>query len=152
MPGKYGDIEVTFIGRDDLVCNTRSTKRAKDKADIEELTGRQTISDAPSHAPEKECESMPRTRLLYLILLTLLSITAPHARCQAPNAWENRQPLKRGARNLPETGDHPGNVFRHGQAVRIARPGKAARATRWQVIDETGRERHDFRKTVQGYG
>lgn len=35
--GKYGDVEVTFIGRDDLVKNKKSTPRAKDKGDVEEL-------------------------------------------------------------------------------------------------------------------
>jgi hypothetical protein len=36
--GRYGPVEVTFIGRDDLVRNKSSTTRAKDKADVEELT------------------------------------------------------------------------------------------------------------------
>ncbi len=36
--GKYGDIEVFFIGRDDLIKNKGSTPRSKDKADIEELS------------------------------------------------------------------------------------------------------------------
>lgn len=36
--GKYGRTEVTFIGRDDLIRNKRATPRAKDKADVEELT------------------------------------------------------------------------------------------------------------------
>ena len=35
--GKYGDNEVYFIGKEDLLQNKRSTTRAKDKADIEEL-------------------------------------------------------------------------------------------------------------------
>jgi hypothetical protein len=34
---KYGDIEVVFIGKDDLVKNKKSTNRAKDKVDVEEL-------------------------------------------------------------------------------------------------------------------
>lgn len=37
--GRYSDIEVTFIGREDLLKNKRSTERTKDKADVEELTG-----------------------------------------------------------------------------------------------------------------
>jgi hypothetical protein len=36
--GRYGDIEVTFIGRQELIRNKSSTQRAKDKADVEELT------------------------------------------------------------------------------------------------------------------
>jgi len=36
--GKYGRVEVTFIGRQDLIRNKSSTARAKDKADVEELT------------------------------------------------------------------------------------------------------------------
>jgi hypothetical protein len=36
--GRYGRVEATFIGRDDLVRNKSSTTRAKDKADVEELT------------------------------------------------------------------------------------------------------------------
>ena len=35
--GKYGDVEVYFIGREDLLKNKTSTKRLKDKADAEEL-------------------------------------------------------------------------------------------------------------------
>ncbi|MBF0544586.1 MAG: hypothetical protein HQM08_09140 [Candidatus Riflebacteria bacterium] len=35
--GKYGDLEVYFIGKDDLLKNKKATKRAKDKADVEEL-------------------------------------------------------------------------------------------------------------------
>lgn len=36
--GKYGDVDVTFIGRADLIRNKLATPRAKDKADVEELT------------------------------------------------------------------------------------------------------------------
>jgi hypothetical protein len=36
--GRYGDVEVTFIGLADLVRNKKATPRAKDKADVEELT------------------------------------------------------------------------------------------------------------------
>lgn len=36
--GKYGSVEVSFIGRRDLIRNKSSTPRAKDKADVEELT------------------------------------------------------------------------------------------------------------------
>lgn len=43
--GKYGDVEVTFIGFDDLIQNKRSTQRAKDKADIEELTRDDTMDN-----------------------------------------------------------------------------------------------------------
>src|SRR4030042_5000414 len=35
----YGDIEVNFIGRSDLIQNKRSTDRLQDKADAEELSG-----------------------------------------------------------------------------------------------------------------
>ena len=35
--GTYGQTQVTFIGREDLIRNKRSTPRAKDKADAEEL-------------------------------------------------------------------------------------------------------------------
>lgn len=35
--GKYGNIEVSFIGKNDLIKNKKSTSRAKDKADVEEL-------------------------------------------------------------------------------------------------------------------
>jgi len=36
--GRYGGVEVNFIGREDLLRNKRSTSRAKDKADVEELS------------------------------------------------------------------------------------------------------------------
>jgi hypothetical protein len=36
--GTYGSVEVSFIGREDLIRNKSATPRAKDKADIEELT------------------------------------------------------------------------------------------------------------------
>lgn len=36
--GKYSETEVSFIGRSDLLLNKRSTLRAKDKADVEELS------------------------------------------------------------------------------------------------------------------
>ena len=36
--GRYGDVEVTFIGLADLVKNKQATPRAKDKGDLEELT------------------------------------------------------------------------------------------------------------------
>jgi hypothetical protein len=35
--GRYGDVEVTFIGLADLVKNKKATPRAKDKGDVEEL-------------------------------------------------------------------------------------------------------------------
>ncbi len=35
--GRYGSVEVNFIGRLDLITNKRSSKRAKDKGDAEEL-------------------------------------------------------------------------------------------------------------------
>ena len=35
--GAYGGVEVTFIGRDDLIRNKRATPRAQDKVDAEEL-------------------------------------------------------------------------------------------------------------------
>ncbi len=36
--GRYGNVEVNFIGRLDLIKNKLSTKRARDKADVEELS------------------------------------------------------------------------------------------------------------------
>ena len=36
--GTYGEVEVAFIGREDLVKNKQATPRAKDKGDVEELT------------------------------------------------------------------------------------------------------------------
>ena len=36
--GRYGSVEATFIGFDDLIRNKQSTRRAKDKGDVEELT------------------------------------------------------------------------------------------------------------------
>lgn len=36
--GIYGDVEVTFIGFNDLIKNKKATPRAKDKGDVEELT------------------------------------------------------------------------------------------------------------------
>ncbi len=36
--GKYGNIEVSFIGKNDLIKNKKSTKRTKDKLDVEELS------------------------------------------------------------------------------------------------------------------
>jgi hypothetical protein len=35
--GRYGRVEVTFIGREDLLRNKKATPRIKDKADVEEL-------------------------------------------------------------------------------------------------------------------
>ena len=36
--GTYGRVEVNFISREDLIRNKQATPRAKDKADVEELT------------------------------------------------------------------------------------------------------------------
>jgi len=36
--GKYGNVEVSFIGKDDLIKNKKSTPRSKDKVDVEELS------------------------------------------------------------------------------------------------------------------
>ena len=36
--GKYGNVEVSFISFADLLRNKKSTPRAKDKGDVEELT------------------------------------------------------------------------------------------------------------------
>ncbi|MGM0489301.1 MAG: hypothetical protein ACQESR_21395 [Planctomycetota bacterium] len=36
--GRYGTVNVTFIGLRDLLRNKRSSSRAKDRADLEELT------------------------------------------------------------------------------------------------------------------
>ena len=36
--GRYGSVEVAFIGREELLRNKRSTPRARDKADLEELS------------------------------------------------------------------------------------------------------------------
>jgi hypothetical protein len=38
IPGKYGDIDVFFIGREHLLQNKNATLRARDKADAEELS------------------------------------------------------------------------------------------------------------------
>ena len=35
--GRYGRVEVSYIGLEDLIRNKRATPRAKDKADVEEL-------------------------------------------------------------------------------------------------------------------
>lgn len=39
VKGKYGEVEVTFIGKKDLIKNKKSTKRLQDKADLEKLAG-----------------------------------------------------------------------------------------------------------------
>jgi hypothetical protein len=39
--GSYGCVEVSFIGRNDLIQNKRATRRTQDKADAEELTKQQ---------------------------------------------------------------------------------------------------------------
>jgi len=36
--GLYGDVQVSFIGRDDLIRNKLATPRAQDKVDAEQLT------------------------------------------------------------------------------------------------------------------
>jgi hypothetical protein len=36
--GKYGNIEVNFIGFEDLIRNKKATPRIRDKGDVEELT------------------------------------------------------------------------------------------------------------------
>ena len=46
--GRYGSVEVTFIGRDELIRNKQSTKRARDKADVEELTQADDSPNDPS--------------------------------------------------------------------------------------------------------
>jgi hypothetical protein len=38
VKGKYGDVEVTFIGKKDLIKNKKSTKRLQDKADLDKLS------------------------------------------------------------------------------------------------------------------
>ena len=35
--GHYGGVEVSFIGRDDLIRNKQATPRARDRGDVEEL-------------------------------------------------------------------------------------------------------------------
>jgi hypothetical protein len=42
VKGKYGDVEVTFIGKRDLIKNKKSTNRLQDKADLEKLNGTST--------------------------------------------------------------------------------------------------------------
>ena len=37
--GRYGAVDVTFIGRDDLVRNKRASGRHRDLGDVEELAG-----------------------------------------------------------------------------------------------------------------
>ena len=37
VPGRYGDISVHFIGRDDFIANKRAIGRLRDVADIEAL-------------------------------------------------------------------------------------------------------------------
>ncbi len=37
VEGKYGDIPVHYIGRDEFIANKRATKRKKDLADVEAL-------------------------------------------------------------------------------------------------------------------
>ncbi|MEI8247471.1 MAG: hypothetical protein WCI51_16680 [Lentisphaerota bacterium] len=37
VKGKYGDVEVTFIGKQDLIKNKQATTRLQDKADLEKL-------------------------------------------------------------------------------------------------------------------
>ena len=39
VEGIYGGVAVKFIGFDDLIRNKRATPRARDKGDVEELTG-----------------------------------------------------------------------------------------------------------------
>jgi len=36
--GRYGSVEVTFIGLDDLLRNKRASGRHRDLGDVEELT------------------------------------------------------------------------------------------------------------------
>ena len=37
VPGRYGDITVSYIGREQFIANKRATGRTKDVADLEEL-------------------------------------------------------------------------------------------------------------------
>ncbi len=37
MRGKYGDTEVNFIGKNELIVNKNATERLKDKVDVQEL-------------------------------------------------------------------------------------------------------------------
>ncbi len=37
VKGKYGDVEVTFIGKKELIRNKKATKRLQDRADVEKL-------------------------------------------------------------------------------------------------------------------
>ncbi len=43
--GRYGETEVTFIGREDLIQNKRSTTRTRDQADAEALACDETRDD-----------------------------------------------------------------------------------------------------------
>jgi hypothetical protein len=44
--GKYGKVEVTFIGRDDLIRNKRATSLAQDSVDAQNLqSGKDELSD-----------------------------------------------------------------------------------------------------------
>jgi len=44
--GTYGNVEVTFIGRHDLVRNKQAASRPRDKGDVEELTRQSDPPDA----------------------------------------------------------------------------------------------------------
>lgn len=44
--GKYGKVEVTFIGFDDLIKNKKATPRTRDKGDIEELMQEDLTDDS----------------------------------------------------------------------------------------------------------
>lgn len=39
VPGRYGDVPVHFISRDDFIANKKATGRRKDAADLEALDG-----------------------------------------------------------------------------------------------------------------
>lgn len=43
--GTYGGVDVTFIGFDDLIRNKMATPRAKDRADVEDLTHQEDSTD-----------------------------------------------------------------------------------------------------------
>ena len=43
--GRYGSVEVNFIGFEDLVRNKKAIPRTRDKGDVEELTQQEDATD-----------------------------------------------------------------------------------------------------------
>ncbi len=78
--------------------------------------------------------------LFYSVLMISSPIVLKYATAQSdsPDVWRTLQHIQRG---IPESGDHPGNVFLEGEEVRVRIPSPLPdKAVRWRILDDRDTE------------